>query len=492
MADATILDVMDHPDGLGPFFKGDTWGAWRVFLAALFALPMDADALALYRHHTARETAPAVAFTEAALACGRRGGKSRVLALIAVYLATLRDYTPYLAPGEVATIAVIASDKKQARSIFRYVTGMLHSSPSFKATIEEEQAGIVTLSNRVVIEITAASLRATRGYTFAAVLCDEIAFWRTEEGSANPDTEILSAIRPGLTTIPGAMLLLASSPYSRRGALYETFRDYYGRDDAEVLVWRGTTREMNPSVPQREIDKAYARDAASAAAEHGAEFRNDIGAFVPRDVIDALVMTGRREMLPVSGTRYVAFVDPSGGSSDSMTLAIAHKVDDCAVLDALREAHPPFSPEAVVADFAATLASYSITKVTGDRYAGEWAREPFRKVGIDYVLTDKAKSDIYRDTLPLLNSGKVELLDNPRLVAQFCGLERRTARGGRDSIDHAPGAHDDLVNSVAGALLLALAGRGPLVISSAALERSRQTTSRFARPRQFSAYGGAR
>jgi hypothetical protein len=29
-------------------------------------------------------------------------------------------------------------------------------------------------------------------------------------------------------------------------------------------------------------------------------------------------------------------------------------------------------------------------------------------------------------------------------------LERRTARGGRDSIDHPPGAHDDLANAVAG------------------------------------------
>jgi hypothetical protein len=30
------------------------------------------------------------------------------------------------------------------------------------------------------------------------------------------------------------------------------------------------------------------------------------------------------------------------------------------------------------------------------------------------------------------------------------GLERRTARGGKDSIDHAPNAYDDLANSVAG------------------------------------------
>jgi hypothetical protein len=91
--------------------------------------------------------------------------------------------------------------------------------------------------------------------------------------------------------------------------------------------------------------------------------------------------------------------------------------------------------------------------VTGDRYAGEWPRERFREHGITYELSDRPKSDLYRDVLPSLNSGKVELLDLPRLAGQFCNLERRTARGGRDAIDHAPGAHDDLANAAAGALL---------------------------------------
>src|SRR5207249_485959 len=61
------------------------------------------------------------------------------------------------------------------------------------------------------------------------------------------------------------------------------------------------------------------------------------------------------------------------------------------------------------------------------------------------------------DDMTLANSQRCELLDHPKLAAQFLGLERRTARGGRDSIDHGPGAHDDLANAVAGSLLLAAA-----------------------------------
>jgi hypothetical protein len=122
-----------------------------------------------------------------------------------------------------------------------------------------------------------------------------------------------------------------------------------------------------------------------------------------------------------------------------MTLAIAHAEREVGVLDAMREMRPPFSPEAVVAEFAALLRHYRIGRIAGDRCTGEWPRERFREYGIEYEPSDRPKGEIYRDTFPLLNSGKVELLDLPRLATQFVGLERRTARGGRDSIDHAPG-----------------------------------------------------
>jgi hypothetical protein len=123
------------------------------------------------------------------------------------------------------------------------------------------------------------------------------------------------------------------------------------------------------------------------------------------------------------------------------------------VLDAIRERRPPFSPDAVVREFAELLRAYGLSRVTGDRYAGEWPRERFASCGISYQVADGVKSDLYRDLLPLVNSQRVELLDVPRLLAQLCGLERRTARGGRDTIDHGPGGHDDLANAVTDALL---------------------------------------
>jgi len=235
--------------------------------------------------------------------------------------------------------------------------------------------------------------------------------------------------------------------------VWDAHRDHYAKDGDPILVWRAPTRVMNSGVAQSVIDRAMERDPASAAAEFMAEFRSDIEGYITREIVDALVVPGRHELPPVSGVGYFAFTDPSGGSSDSMTLAIAHRDGDRAVLDAIRERRPPFSPEDVVQEFAALLKSYGVREVQGDRYGGEWPRERFREAGITYEIAEKAKSDLYRDALPIMNSHRCELLDHPRLIAQLVGLERRTARGGRDSIDHAPGAHDDIANAAAAVLV---------------------------------------
>ena len=157
--------------------------------------------------------------------------------------------------------------------------------------------------------------------------------------------------------------------------------------------------------------------------------------YISRDAIVACVNVDIRERPPLSSIAYRAFVDPSGGRSDSMTLAVAHREGKLTVIDAVREITPPFSPESAVGELAQLLRRYRVTRIQGDRYGGEWPRERFAAYRIGYHVAEQSKSDLYRDLLPLLNSGTVDLLDDRRLIAQLCGLERRTARGGRDSID---------------------------------------------------------
>lgn len=469
----TILEAMADPKLFGKTFnprllRSDTWGAWRAFLATLFGLPADGSARAIIAKHTERSDLPNTeGFTEAYAICGRRGGKSIIAALIAAFLACLKDYSQVLAPGETGVVLILASEKKQARVIFSYLLALIKGASVLRGMITGQTKESIDLSNHVRVEIHTASYKSVRGYSVIACLCDEIAFWQDADG-ANPAAEVLNAIRPGMASIPGSILLGLSSPYAKRGVLFEAYKDHFGKAGAPALVWRAGSRDMNGTISQAIVAASRLRDPSAARSEWDGEWRDDLEAFIPLEVVESCVMERRFELPPTDGMSYAAFVDPSGGSSDSMTLGIAHRRGNIAVLDVLREVTPPFSPDAVVREFAGTLKRYRCGSVTGDAYAGEWPRSKFRENGVNYKVSEQNRSELYLDVLPLLMSGQCELLDNPRLKNQLVGLERRTSRSGKDSIDHVPGAHDDVANSAAGALVGA-SGKIGLHISHAAL-----------------------
>jgi hypothetical protein len=430
-----------------------SWVSWMVVMRVLFNLDLSADELALFELCTGRSDPFAHPVTEAWFLCGRRSGKSRFLALLAVVLACFRDYSAYRAPGERIVIMVLAVDRDQAGVIFKYAQALLVETPMLKRLLEGETAESLDLKNGVSIEVHVSSYRSVRGRTLAAALCDEICFWKSDE-SRNPGTAVLQALRPSLATIPDAPLICASSTYDRSGPAYDAFEKHWRKNESPVLVWKADTRTMNPSFRQSVIDEAFAQDAISAAAEYGSEFRSDVAAAFPDDVIDSAVCRGRRSLPPDAITNYVAFVDSSGGQHDAMACAIGHRERNRLVLDRLVVAKAPFEPNQVTADFAQVLSAYRVTTVTGDRYGSQWVVSAFAKHAINYRASDLDKSAIYRELTPLLSSGLVELLEDPRLLLELRQLERRPGKNGRgDMIDHRPGGRDDVCNAAAGCLV---------------------------------------
>jgi len=474
----SIIDAMDDPAVFAPWFEGETWWGWRVVLKAAFGLPLSDEELAFFRIVAERDP-PGRPVKELWIIAGRRAGKDSIASVILTYLAALfSDQGARLRPGERASVICLAVDRDQARIILNYVRSYFEQVEMLRAMVAGEgTASGFELDNGVDVSILTSNYRAVRGRAILAAVLDECAFWQ-DENSANPDIEVFNALRPGLASLPESMLVGISSPYARSGLLYKKHCDHFGKNSADVLVIKATTRTLNPTIDQAIIDQAIIEDPAAARAEWMAEFRDDVQAFLVREVIDAAVVPGRYELPYVADINYTAFVDPSGGSADSMTLAIAHRdKQGTAVLDVVRERRPPFSPDSVVEEYSALLKTYRLSKVTGDRYGGEWPRERFKVHGITYQVAEQSKNEIYGAVLPILNSGKAELLDNSRLIAQLCGLERRTARGGKDSIDHSRGAHDDIANSAAGALV-ATRAKNTLIISDQALIASRRVPLR--------------
>jgi hypothetical protein len=153
----------------------------------------------------------------------------------------------------------------------------------------------------------------------------------------------------------------------------------------------------------------------------------------------------------LAGIHYSAFVDPSGGGRDAFTLAIAHKDKETVVLSVCRGRKPPFDPSSVVREYAGILKEYRCHTVTGDKYAGQWVVEAFRTCGITYRHSEQTKSELYLEMEPLFARGTVRLLDCRPLLNELQQLERKTRSGGKDSVDHGPGGHDDFANAMAGA-----------------------------------------
>jgi hypothetical protein len=439
---------------------GPTRALWTVLWRAVDGLPLDAEQLAASRLHTGRHDAPTAPCREVWVPAGRRSGKSENVMLRATWRCIATDWSQRLASGEVGTLPVIASDKDQARNTLRLLKGLAKHPlvAPFVAHVRRDSVGFITGAE---VRVVTANWRATRGYTFLDVVLEECAFY-ADEASANPDEELLAAVRPALLTIADARVYGISSPYARRGILHAAVTEHWGRDGDDVLVFNASTESLNPTVPAATIQRAFEEDAARAASEYGSEglvsFRSDVSSLFDPEVLRACVAPGRYELPPAAGLPYIGFVDVSGGSADSFTCAVAHLEGESVVLDAVREWRPRFDPDQVTAECAAFLKSYGLRTVTGDKYGAAWVTSRFFQHGITYQASALAKSDIYLAALPLLNAGRAQLLDSPRLLAQLAQLERRTARGtGRDVVDHPPGAanHDDLANSVCGTLGMA-------------------------------------
>jgi hypothetical protein len=459
----TMRQAITDPTLFANHMQGPSWSRWRVILIAAMGEELTPAERETFKRLSGRDHEPGARVDELWGIVGRRGGKSRAASVLAAYLAGCCTFSG-LAAGERPRVLCLAQNRDTASVVLQYVEGLFDSVPALAKMVVNRTAESLSLNNGIDIEVRSASFRGLRGVTSIAVIADECAFWYSDDtGSKNTDSEILNAVRPSLATTGGPLIVI-SSPHGKFGEVYSAFADHYGeKGDPKILVVNGPTRAFNPSLPQSVVDRAMARDPELNRAEYLGQFRDDVSGFITRAALDACVAHGRNELPPLPDVKYSAFVDAAGGSGgDSFTLGIAHcEASSLAVLDLVRERRPPFSPAEVVVEFCSEIARYRCGFVVGDRYASEILAEQFRAKGLGYRPSERTKSEIYLDVLPLLNSGQVELLDHPRLIGQLAALERATARSGKSTVDHPRNGRDDVANAASGAIVNAVGYAAP-------------------------------
>jgi hypothetical protein len=446
--DAAIRDDKLLGAGLG---SAETWGTWLAVLRAAFGLHLSRKERRAF-DSVARRSPPRQRVRELWAIVGRRSGKSRMAAALAVFFALFLPHQ--LAAGEVGSVLVLAASRDQAKVVFRYAVGFIQASPVLAKGVASVTADEIRLKSGIVIGVHPASFRTVRGRTILACVFDEVAFWR-DENSAEPDLEIYRAVLPSLAS-SGGMLVGISSPYRKVGLLHTKYRDHFGVDDPSVMIVQGESRQFNSTLDAGTIDAARADDPESAQAEWDGQFRGDLSSYLTDELIEAAIDHSRPlELPPRSGITYSAFCDPSGGRHDSFTICVGHREGERFIADVVRGKRPPFDPAQVVTEFAQLVrADYRCRSIHGDNYSAEWAASAFTNAGVKFQRSDKSKSELYLEAIPSFTRGLINIPAHPQLVRELRLLERRTSRIGRDLVDHGKSGSDDYPNSLVGALRL--------------------------------------
>lgn len=386
----------------------------------------------------------------------------------AVLAALYKLFAWRAAGGKGNQIYLVASDLAQANDDLDLLKKLVRCNPILNDLVILKNNSVELKDGTGFIEILPSrDAQSLHGKTYLFLVVDEL--------HTQKDYKLLEALELDRTR-PDAVQWFASyaSMYRHKGVpLVDIQRQYAEQADPRLFVswYAGTIEEACPSLntpygPTMEDIEDARRSLPSWIFRRlylNLPGQPDDAAFDAERVEEAIV--AHRIVIPPQPTlAYTAFCDLSGGGGDDATLAIAHETNGIAVLDLLIDqgarTNGTFSPEQAVEKFATILKTYRCYSVTGDRYAAQWPVQAFQKHGIDYRPAELNRSQLYAAFEPLLNSGKVELLDHAKLLQQLIGLIRKG-----DKIDHASGDHDDHANAAAGAVVLTKVNRSAYAVN---------------------------
>jgi phage terminase large subunit-like protein len=447
-----ILEFIAHPELLNDQTLSV---AQQTFLKVTYGLPLNPEEIEIYQRATGRSEYVPAEQKEATLIGGRRGGKdSKIAAPIAVYEA-FRDHR--LARGDCGYVTLIAPAKYQAQIAMRYIRAYLHSSPHLRKYIVRERSDEIDLANGVSIACYPCSYKSPRGISIVCSICDELAFWQHEETDANPEEEVLSALRPAMATFPTAKLIKISTPFRKEGILW---REFQQRAELDHLVWQMPSPEMNPTLLPSILEQERKHDEERFRREFLAEFTDQINAWITPETLEGCIVRGRTELPHVENATYAVAVDPALKCSD-FALAILHRqADGAVVVDRVQtwtgKKNAPLGYERVCEEIARITKQYSMNLVLGDQYCAAVIKQYFQKLGIHYkehTFGAHTRPELFGNLKHLLVQRKIELLEDPALLQQLRALEERKRSDGNIDIRPRYGQKDDLAVAVALAAL---------------------------------------
>ena len=454
-----IAAALAHPEFLGrhpAYAQGlGTFAKWIAIHKAVNGDPLTNIEREFFTLVTGREyDPPDGGWSTIAILSPRRCGKSLFAATQAVYAA--------VRPGQRNTwAALLAQGRAEAqRSLLSEVSSFFDGQGLLPSMVVNRTAETIVLEGGCTIGVLPGSRPQTiRGLGCRILVGDEIDFVG-EPGGEDKARQIIAAARPTIATVPGAKLVLISSPGRVGSAFHRIVTDFYGRPDPHTLVLKLDT-SVNPVLHANEAyrESMRALDPLAYEAEVLGRYVEGDATLFDSSVIARCVVSGRGDIPPEAVTgRVVAGIDSAAGSKggDSFGCVLGTQENGRLVVVAMRRFAAPFDPAVVVREIASLCRSYRCRRVVGDRFGGNLVAQLFRNEGLTYEVSPSVAGDALLDLVGVINTGAVELQDpefsrcGAELVEDLRSIVRRPG-GGRDQADAPRTArgHADLASAFA-------------------------------------------
>lgn len=419
---------------------------------------------------------------------GRRGGKTTLAAMLAIYCAIITNWRPYLQKTPFATVLVLSHSREFSDEVLEIIRTFIETSPVLKRLINLKKKNTTSTMNlsvpffddsrkitysRVQIKVGAASSKTTRGIAACAVICDEIAFWNLDENMKETDEKIMKAVRPATKQFGRkALLIKISSPGIKQGVLYKEFLKWgKGELPSTYSVFKAPSWVWNTILPKEEFIEEWELDQDGFDTEYRANFVDSLSNFILPEFIDMATIKGATFNPPEakrSQVVYRAAID-AAFKKDHFTFSVVGHFENRIKQYVLKgwkgtKKNPVKAKD--VAEYARTICKeYGIDEVAADQYSFEPLREIFAQYGVTLIekpFSLTFKKQIYFNLKRLIHSQQMDLLDVEELSKELKELVIEQTGSGQIRIGHPPGGSDDYSDSTAIAAYLAVESAGTL------------------------------
>ncbi|MBA7496322.1 hypothetical protein ES702_06921 [subsurface metagenome] len=446
----TSCDIIEFANQhLGISFKERP--AQEVILRSIYGLPSNKDQLRIYRKLTGNkvEFEPGTPKSEAVLVLGARSGKSLLASIIALKEALDPKWQKYLSPGESAYVIIVATRQRQAEMIIQSNVGRLAQlSPTLEKQVVDIYQSELTLKSGIKIVSMPCSSTAARGIPILALVLDEAAYFSREGPRA--DEAIFSSLRPRMAQFPGAKVIIISTPGGKQGLLWQLFSE--GSQVPGRFTATGSTREINPVIPEDLLKKEERRDPDNYKREFEAEFSERSSQFLPDDLIAKCCrLVGDIPAQP--GVSYSCGIDQSGLSGkDRFALALAYSQASVVRVPLVRAWRTKDS-DRILEDVRLITRSHNCPSALIDQYARGWVSAALRKVGLSVQVRPNLPV-CYQNLKSLMLASKVLLPDTIEVKEALMNTQGYWSRSNALSIGHERNSqgHADIADALATAV----------------------------------------